>query len=161
MAIGASNLALAIYQQEGRDLSNSNSEELARESLRINLLIYGNYHDEVGKSCDLLANILVAKGKLGDEVIGLYKRYLAISIRDTGPDGKGTAIANHNLGKLHYQLAKEANTDDSERTQLLLAKSSFEESFRIEKKILGSTHPSTLENAAFLENVLKNLKLSS
>jgi hypothetical protein len=154
LAKGARNLALAIYRQEGEDLLNS--EALARESLRIRLLIYGNDHDQVGSSCDLLANILVAKGKLGDEARGLYKRYLAISIRDTG-----TAIANHNLGKLHYQLAKEANTDDSERTQLLLAKSYFEESLRIATKKLGSTHPNTLENAAFLGNGLNNLKKSS
>jgi hypothetical protein len=159
LAIGATNLALAIYQQEGGDLLNS--KELARESLRIKLSIYGSDHDEVGSSCDLLANILVAKGQLGDEARGLYKRYLAISIRDTGPDGEGTAAANHNLGKLHYQLAKEANTDDSERTHLLLAKSYFEEALRIKTKILGSNHPSTLENAAFLENVSNNLKLSS
>jgi hypothetical protein len=56
------NLADVIFQQD-RDLA----EELARESLRIRTLIYGSNHQNVGQCSILLALILRAQGKLGDE----------------------------------------------------------------------------------------------
>jgi tetratricopeptide (TPR) repeat protein len=98
VAEGAYNLANIIYQQNG-DLIKA--EELARESLRITSLINYSYHHRFGKICSLLANALKDKGELGDETRGFYERYLAIYIRNFGPDGPDTAVANYNLGLFH------------------------------------------------------------
>jgi hypothetical protein len=111
MAKGAYNLANVIHEQNG-DLIKA--EELARESLRIRTLVYGNNHnnDYFSVSCDLLAGILSAQGKFGDETRGLYERSLAITIRNQGPDGLHTAIGNFNIGAF-YHLANIQLTDDS------------------------------------------------
>jgi hypothetical protein len=102
VAQGAYNLANVILEQN-RDLIKA--EELARESLRIRTLISGSLFVAVEMSSNLLAHILEAQGKLGDETRGLYERCLAISIRNQGPDGSNTAIANHNLGLFYSSLA--------------------------------------------------------
>jgi hypothetical protein len=99
VAMGAYNLANVIFQQKG-DLIKS--EMLARESLRIESLINNSNHQSVGRACNLLAAILRAQGKYGDETRGLYERFLAISIRNNGPDGHNTAVGSYSLGIFHY-----------------------------------------------------------
>jgi tetratricopeptide (TPR) repeat protein len=149
VAVGAYNLANVLYRQDG-DLIKA--EELARESLRIRTLIYGsnNYAVEVSWSCDLLAGILMTQGKLGDETRGLFERYLAFSIRNHGPDGKHTAVANSNLGSLCFQLVQKENTVDLIRMQLILAKTYYVEALRIYSKIDGPTHPNTIDASSRL-----------
>jgi hypothetical protein len=122
MAIGAFNLADLILQQDG-DLIKA--EELARESLRITTLTHDSNDYIVDLSCDLLARILSAQGKLGDETSGLYERSLALSIRNERPDGNSTAIGNYSTGEFHNKLAKKQLTVDTKRTHLLLAKPYF------------------------------------
>jgi hypothetical protein len=102
IAEGAYNLSDVIFQQNG-DLIKA--EELARESLRIRSLINDSNNQSVGRNCNHLAAIMRAQEKYGDETKGLYERFLAISIRNTGPDGQSTAIGNCSLGIFHYQLA--------------------------------------------------------
>jgi hypothetical protein len=120
MARGAHNLANAIFKQKG-DLIKA--EELARESLRIRTLIqYGRSQNTVEASCNLLANILRAQGKLGDETRGLQERSLASAIRSNGPDGQNTAAGNYNLGDFYHKLAEKQPTVNAKRTQLLLSK---------------------------------------
>jgi tetratricopeptide (TPR) repeat protein len=151
MATGAYNLANVIQWQKGELIE---AEELARESLRIRTLI----HDvNVGLSCNLLAGILQARGKFGDETRGLFEHYLVLSIRNEGPDGHNTAIGNLNIGLLYQQVASIQLTDDSKRTQLLLAKSHFTEAIRIRSKIDGPTHPSTINVSSLLADVLEDL----
>jgi hypothetical protein len=156
MAKGAYNLANVIHEQKG-DLIKA--EELARESLRIRILVYGNNHNNVSVNCNLLAAILRAQGKLGDETWGLYKRSLAISIRNQGPDGVNTSGGNFNIGTFYHQVAYIQPTVDSKQKQLLLAKSHFVEALRIRSKIDGPTHPSTVNVSFCLNIVLRDLSL--
>jgi tetratricopeptide (TPR) repeat protein len=149
VANGAYNLANVIYRQEG-DLIKA--EELARESLRIRTLI--NNYSIVISSCDLLARILSAQGKLGDETKGLYERSLAISIRNEGPDGLNVAIGNINFGQFYCELARKQSTVDAAQTYLILAKSHHEEAQRINSKIYGPTHPNTVDAASRLTDIL-------
>jgi tetratricopeptide (TPR) repeat protein len=143
VAEGAYNLANVIYKQ-GRDLMKA--EELARESLRIASLIKDSNQYSVGGACNLLANILIAQGQLGDETRGLYERFLAISIRSDGPDGSNTAAGNNNLGRYYHHLAVKQASVDLKQTHLLLAKAHFEESRRIESKMCGHDNPGTVNN---------------
>jgi tetratricopeptide (TPR) repeat protein len=154
VAGGAYNLANVIYQQEG-DLIKA--EELARESLRIRSLINDSNYHSVGRSCNLLAHVLRAQGKLGDETRGLYERFLAIFIRNEGPDAQNSANGNFSLGIFHYQLSCEQAIVDSQQTQLLLAKSYFEEAIRIYSKIYGPTHLETVEAVSILADILREL----
>jgi hypothetical protein len=143
VAMGAYNLAHVIYWQNG-DLIKA--EALARESLRIRTLICGS-----NQTCGgLLAGILGAQGKFGDEMKGLYERSLAISLRHEGSDGVNVAFTNFNMGKFYGQLANIQPTVDAKRTQLLLAKSHFVEALRIQSKVYGPTHPSTVKTASHL-----------
>jgi hypothetical protein len=151
LAMGADNFANVIFKQNG-DLMKA--EELARESYRIRTLI----HDQnLGLSCNLLAGILKAQGKFGDETRGLYEHYLAISIRKVGPDGYNTAVGYFNIGSFYHQVASIQLTDDSKRMQLLLAKSYYDEAHRICSKIHGHTHPSTVDAACRLTTVSREL----
>jgi hypothetical protein len=68
VANSACNLARAIYHQKGDFVK---SERLARESLRIRTLLYGNDNHKVGTSCNFLATTLSAQQKLGVETRGL------------------------------------------------------------------------------------------
>jgi tetratricopeptide (TPR) repeat protein len=140
--MGAYNLADVINQQLG-DLVKA--EELARESLRILSLINDINHYRVGRTCNLLANILRMQGQLGDETRGLYEHYLANSIQNGGPDGLTTASGNFNLGLVYHQRANIENSIDSKQTQLLLANSHFEEALRIYSKTFGPTHAETVK----------------
>jgi hypothetical protein len=95
VAKGAHNLADVMLLTKG-DLPKA--EELVRESLRIRLLRFGKDHDIVGMSYDLLSNILQAQHKIGDELKEIMIRYIAISIRNEGPDCIKTALGNQKLG---------------------------------------------------------------
>jgi tetratricopeptide (TPR) repeat protein len=154
VARGAYNLADVIFRQNG-DLIIA--EELARESLRIRSLINDSNYHSVGCSCNLLATVLNIQGKLGDETRGLYERFLAIFIRNEGPDEQASAIGNYSLGMFHYQLSCEQATVDSQQTLLLSAKFYFEESIRIYSKTYGPTHPDALNAASLLTTVSSEL----
>jgi hypothetical protein len=130
------------------------AEEIARESLRIRTLINDSKNNAVELSCDLLARILSAQGKLADETKGLYERSLAISIRKIGPDGEYAAFGNKNIGEFHQKLARNQSTVDAKRTHLLLVKSHHEEAQRIYSKIHGLTHPSTVDAASRMTSTL-------
>jgi hypothetical protein len=110
---------------------------------------------------NLLAHILEAQGKLGDETRGLYERCLAISIRNFGSDVSNTAIANQNLGKFYAGIALKENTIGSMRPQFLLAKPYCEEALRIYSKIDGPTHPNTVDASSRLSNILSMLNSTS
>jgi hypothetical protein len=115
------------------------------------------YYYSAGRSCNLLANILRAQVKLGDETKRLYERYLVISIRHEGPDGSNIAIGNNHLGLFHFKLAYEQATVDLQRKQLLLAKSYFEEALRIYSKIDGPIHLDTVKASSLLDVALSEL----
>jgi tetratricopeptide (TPR) repeat protein len=151
---GAYNLARVIYRQNG-DLIKA--EELAREALRIRDHLYGNSHNNVGISIDLLARILRAQKNLGDETRELFEHSLAIDIRNGGPDGINTAVGNLNIGNFCRQLAGIQSTIDSKRTQLLLVKSHYEEALRIDLKVYGPNHPDTVDVTSQLTSVLREL----
>jgi hypothetical protein len=154
VALGAYNLANVIFKQKG-DLIKA--EELARESLRIRTLINDSNHSTVDLSCDLLASISSAQGKLGDETRGLYERSLAISIRDGGPDGLNVATGNYNIGVFYEQLAVKQSTVDAIQTYLTIAKSHLVEAQRIYSKIYGPTHSNTVDAASRLNVVIRTL----
>jgi tetratricopeptide (TPR) repeat protein len=154
VAKGAFNLANVIFKQEG-DLVKA--EELARESLRIRTLKNDSYHCTLDSSCDLLARILCAQSKFGDETRGLFERSLAISIRNEGPDGINVATGNYNIGSFYEKLATKQSTIDAMRTHLTIAKYHFVEAQRILLKIHGPTHPTTVDAASQLNVVLRQL----
>jgi hypothetical protein len=133
------------------------AEELARESLRIKTLIYDSNHNAVELSCDLLASILNAQGKLGDETKGLYERSLAISIRNEGPDGLNVATGYCHIGEFYEKLAIKQSTVDAARTYLILAKSHHEQAQRIYSKIYGPNHPNTVDASSRLNVVIRIL----
>jgi hypothetical protein len=99
----------------------------------------------------------MVQGELGKEIRGLYERFFACSIRNHGPDGLNAAIGNNNLGEFCYKLARKQPTVDAKRTQLLLAKSYYEDAQRIYSKIYGPTHPSTADASSQLTIVLREL----
>jgi hypothetical protein len=154
VANGAYNLANVLHRQD-RDLMKA--EELARESLRIRTLIHDSNYNTVDLSCNLLARILSAQGKLGDETRRLYERSLAICIRNKGPDGLNAANGNFYIGDLHNKLARNQSTLSAMRIHLLLAKFHFIEAQRIWSKIYGPTHPNTVGISSGLNVVLRQL----
>jgi hypothetical protein len=107
VAKGSYNLADVIQQQDG---NLSKAEMLARESLRIRSLIYSSDDYRMGWNCSLLARILESQGKLEDETKRLLGRSSAIFIRNEGPDGANPAIANYNIGRYYYELARRQPT---------------------------------------------------
>jgi hypothetical protein len=155
VAEGAYNLASVILIQDDRDLIKA--EKLARESLHITTQLHGPDHDRVGISNMLLGRILKKQGKFGDETKEVLERALAIYIRNEGPDGANTATATVNIGQFYHGLAIKQSTVGTKRTQLLLAKSCFEEATRIETKIHSPTHPNRVGVASLLSDVLREL----
>lgn len=155
VAHGAYNLADVISRQYDGHLIKAN--KLARECLRIRTQIFGLNNSKVGMSCSLLAHILQTHGKLGDETKELSERSLATSIRNEGPDGMNTSIANMESGRYHCRVAMIQPTTDTRRTQLLLAKSYYHEAVRIETKIHSPTHPHRVEATSLLSDVVSNL----
>jgi hypothetical protein len=77
VAMGALNLPNVIRVQKGDLLK---AEELGRKSLRIRTLIFGDNDHTVGMCCNLIACILQARNKLGDDTRAFYERSLAICI---------------------------------------------------------------------------------
>jgi tetratricopeptide (TPR) repeat protein len=154
VAMGAYNFANIILRQLG-DLVKA--EELAREALRIRTLIFDSNNQEVGYSCNLLADVLRLKNSLGDETRKLYERSLAIVIRNEGPDRPNSASGYRNIGLFYEQLAKFQTTADAKRTQLLLAKSHYEKASIIYMKIFGPSHPETVINTSSLADTLRKL----
>jgi hypothetical protein len=72
MARGVFNLADVIYRQNG---DFTKAEMLARESLRIRSLIFDSNHQSTGRSCNLLAHVLLIQGELGDETRGFKNAF--------------------------------------------------------------------------------------
>jgi hypothetical protein len=155
VAMGAHNLAEVILRQDDGDLIKA--EKLARESLRLRTQLYGPDHSEVGASCLLLAKVLKSQQIFGDETKELLERSLAIFVRIYGPDGVNVAAVTTEIGQFHYELAMIQSVISTKRTQLLLAKSYFEEATRIETKIHNPTHPSRVAAASLLSLVLNEL----
>jgi hypothetical protein len=83
----------------------------------------------------------------------MYERYIAISIRNNGPDGTNSAIGNYNLGYFYYRLVLEQATFNDHKTQLLLVKSHYEGALRIRSKTYGPTYPETVVAASNLAEV--------
>jgi hypothetical protein len=154
VAMGSHNLANVIHRQDGDLLK---AEELAREALRIRSLKHNSDDDRIGASCNLLARILQSQGKFEDETKGLFERSLAIFIRREGPDGINNAISNINSGNYYYELARRQPTVDTKRKYFLISKLHIEEGFRIRTKILGPTHPNTVQAASILSDVISAL----
>jgi hypothetical protein len=155
VAEGAYNLADVIRRQDDGDLIKAG--KLARESLHLRTQLYGPDHSKVGASCLLLAKVLKSQQIFGDETKELFLRSLANITRNDGPDGVNTAIATIDIGLFHYQLAMMQSLSSTKRTQLLLAKSSFEEATRIGTKIYSPTHPNRVGVASLLSKVLNEL----
>jgi tetratricopeptide (TPR) repeat protein len=103
VAKGYYDLANVICQQKG-DLVKA--EMLVRESLRIRSQLHCHDHQMVGSCVILLAGILRSQGKLDYETKELFERSLTIYIKQCGPDGKNTAVANLNMGNYYRDLAR-------------------------------------------------------
>jgi hypothetical protein len=100
--------------------------------------------------CCLLAAIFSLQGKFVEEMRGMYECYLAISIRNSGPDAPNTATGNCCLGSFHHQLSRKKAAFNVQQTQLLLVKSHYKEGLRIHSKIYGPTHPENIVIASRL-----------
>jgi tetratricopeptide (TPR) repeat protein len=120
MALGAYNLANVIYQQNG---NFTKSEELAREALRITILVHGSDNFALGMHYQFLARILIAQGTLGDETEELYSHSLEIYNKIEGPDAANTELINIGIGMFYCKVADIQSTVDLKRRQLILAKS--------------------------------------
>jgi hypothetical protein len=141
VAKGYYDLANVINQQSG-DLVIA--EKLARESLRIRVLINSN-SPFVGNATGLLASILVSQDKLGSETKELYKQSLANSIRNHGPDGVSTSTVHINFGIYYRMLAKGQQTDREKKEILRLSEIEIKEALRIYTKIFGPNNPRNLQ----------------
>jgi tetratricopeptide (TPR) repeat protein len=157
VATGAYNLADVIRLQDDGDLIKA--EKLARESLLIRTRLYGSNHHRTGRSCTILAKILMNKGKFGDETKELFERSLVIFVMNEGPDGPNIALGNIEIGNFYYHLAMTQSTISIKRTQLLLAKSYAEEAVRIETKIHNPSHPHYVTAASVLSDILRELSI--
>jgi tetratricopeptide (TPR) repeat protein len=136
---GYYDLASVIF---GQRVDLVKAENLARESLRISVLINSN-SPCVGKAAGLLASILASQDKLGSETEELFEQSLAISIRNYGPDG--TAIDYLNLGIYYRFLAEEQQTTATRKEHLRLSEVKIKEALRIYTKIYGPDDAKTVE----------------
>jgi gamma-glutamylcyclotransferase (GGCT)/AIG2-like uncharacterized protein YtfP len=118
------------------------AEMLARESLHIATII--SIQDTV------LAFYLATKE--------LLERWLAISIKNNGPDGISTAIANANLGRFYHEVSKLQQLAEARKEHLHLSQTSYKEAVRIFTKILGPDNSRTIEFSSVLSSI--SLKLS-
>jgi tetratricopeptide (TPR) repeat protein len=155
VAVGAHNWADVILRQDDGDLIKA--EGLAREAIRIKDQLYEANNGRVSVSLLLLARILVAQGKFGDETKELLERSLAIYVRHEGPDGANTVAAYAALGDYHYRFALKESIISKKQTQLLLAKSYSDEAVRIETKIHNPAHPNRVMTASLLSIILHEL----
>jgi hypothetical protein len=121
------------------------AEMLVRESLRIRTSLYDADHIQVAMSVGLLANILQSQGNLGSETKKLYERSLVSDIRNYGPEGINTAVANSNLGTFYHLRADGSQTAEMRKENLLLSKFKLKEALRIYTKVLGPDNPKTIK----------------
>jgi tetratricopeptide (TPR) repeat protein len=121
VASGAYNFADVIFRQKGNLVR---AGELARESLRIRTLLYGNTSNCVGLSCNLLAKILGAQNKL-KESIELFERALSVFVKFEGKNSPQYAAGKYNLGNLRQKYAEIQPTADLKRQELQLSDSNF------------------------------------
>jgi hypothetical protein len=119
VAEGAYDFADVIFRQEDGDLIKA--EGLAREAIRIRDNLPSAPDNRGSVSFFLFANILVAQGKLRDEIKQVLERSLAISVRNKGSDGANTVCGNAAIGEFHYKVAVTSSTGHTKQTQLLLA----------------------------------------
>jgi hypothetical protein len=143
VAVGASNLAGVLLQQDGDFVK---AEVLAREALRIRTLIYVEDDHHMSSTCNFLARVLLAQNKYGDETRELLKRSLAVDIKHEGSNSVDTAAGHKNLGQFYQDLSKmDQPTVELIRMYLQLARTHFEEALRICTKIFGSSDLKTLQ----------------
>jgi hypothetical protein len=128
VAKGAYNLANVLFKQLGLGyvpikftLNDKllKAEQLAREGLRIVILLHGKEHPETGFFSDLLARILQEQNKLGDETRMLYERGLSLSIGYDGKDELNTGISYMNIGGFFFKLGLIDCIADDKRAHLL------------------------------------------
>jgi tetratricopeptide (TPR) repeat protein len=141
VARGYYDLANVIYLQQEDTMK---AEMLAREALRIYVLLYGEDHFHTGLTTGLLANIFLKQDKLGDETKELSERSLAIDIRNFGPDGSNTSIGHSRLGHYHFKLARRSVTVEKRKKHRSLSIACYAEAQRISTKIFGADHPKTV-----------------
>jgi hypothetical protein len=112
---------------------------------------------DLKKGSDLLADILVAQGKQGDETKDVYERALAKALKHYGREGANTGQAYANLGNFYYELAAVKQTANSRRELLFLSKSYYNEAEKILTKIFGPDHPRTMEVSSILSIISHKL----
>jgi hypothetical protein len=154
MVKATNNLATIILKQKG-DLTKA--EEFARESLRINTIVFGTESNPIGVSKTLLGEILMSQNKLNDETKGLFEYSLAIAIKSDGPDSQNTGIGNVHVGIFYMQLACSQCSVDLKYNQLLLAKSHFLDACRIYTKIHGPNYQNIVEIKSVLHFIFNEL----
>jgi tetratricopeptide (TPR) repeat protein len=155
VAQGAYSLANVISRQDDGDLIKA--EGLAREAIRIRDQLYGAHHGSLSLTYQLLARILQDQGNFGDETKELLERSLSIAVRNEGPDGVNTAVANIVIGQFYYQFAMKQSVVHKKRSPLILAKSYYDEGIRIETKIHSPTHPNMILATSILSEILNEL----
>jgi hypothetical protein len=154
VARGYYDLGNAIYQQNG-DLVKA--EKLVRESLRIKTRLYGGDHGQVGVSSNLLATILQAQGKLGNETKELHERCLAINIKNYGSEGFNTAASYNNLGLFYHLQAETSLSAERKKEHLSLSVPKLNEALRIYTKLFGPDHPNAVRTSSLLSIVTHKL----
>lgn len=80
-------------------------ERLYVLELCIRTLIYANDGHHLSVSSNQLGRVLMAQKWNCDETMELFKRSLAIDIKQEAPDALNTALNHKNLGFLYLQLA--------------------------------------------------------
>lgn len=78
---------------------------LAREALRISVKVFGTDEQIMGATYDLLAKILQERGKFRDETREIFKRALAVSLRNQGRNVSNTEVGNKKIGSFYVGLA--------------------------------------------------------
>jgi tetratricopeptide (TPR) repeat protein len=176
VSIGYYQLGKLIHAQNG-DLVKA--ERLARESLRIQYLIYGSNTPgvHVGNCMGLLANVLTSQGKRGSEPKELLERCLAIDIEYYGSNGANTAVAYMNLGEFYHKSASEIlllldgretysnkyfhSTMETVINHFHLAEFNFKEALRIYAKIHGPKGSRVLTVASHIGSVKSSMEAIS
>lgn len=109
--------------------------------------------------------ILVQKSRLVDndtellnEARDLIEFSLDNILKNDEPDGIKTADCYKYLAQLYYKIARIQTSFDSIRSYLVLSKSSYEEGYRIHKKIYGSAHKDTVKISSELAEIEMLLK---
>jgi phosphopentomutase len=90
------------------------SEGLGRKKFQILIALYGDNHHKISDMYTMLGKVLAARGNLGVETQGLYKRALAIYIRNHS-DGADTAAGHVNIAGFYSQQGEIRHTYESKR----------------------------------------------